>query len=327
MATAIIKITDGKKVYTPIVTETIQVTSDRKGSPTKLSFKVIRDKKLKIDEGNVVYLNYGKQKIFKGYIFEISNKSDKILNVVAYDQLRYFKNKDTYIYKSKKASDVIKAMASRFGLKTGDIAETSYIIPSRNEDNSSIFDIVQNALDAELMNKGYLYVLYDEYGKLRLRRFDKWVVPIEIDVNTIQDYSYKSSIDSDTYNQVKLAYDNSETGKRDEYVVKDSATQQKWGVLQYYDKLQEGENGKAKAEALLKYYNAETKSLSITGAAGDGRVRAGCCVYVVLSTGDIKIGKKNKPQRMLVEKATLKFKESEFTMDLTLLGGEINNAK
>ena len=42
-----------------------------------------------------------------------------------------------------------------------------------------------------------------------------------------------------------------------------------WGILQYFDTLQDGENGQAKADALLKLYNKATKTLTIKDACGD----------------------------------------------------------
>ena len=94
------------------------------------------------------------------------------------------------------------------------------------------------------------------------------------------------------------------------------------GLLEYCDTLQEGENGAAKADALLKLYNAKTKSLKVTGCAGDSRVRAGCCVVVRLDLGDLKLD-----NIMLVEKCKHSYKEGYHTMDLTLKGGEINSGE
>ena len=91
----------------------------------------------------------------------------------------------------------------------------------------------------------------------------------------------------------------------------------KWGVLQYYDTLQKGENGKAKADALLELYNKKTRNLKIKNTFGDCRVRAGSLIGVHLDLGDVKL--KNW---MLVESCKHVFKLNEHFMDLTLRGGE-----
>lgn len=62
-----------------------------------------------------------------------------------------------------------------------------------------------------------------------------------------------------------------------------------WGILQYFDTLQKGENGQAKADALLSLYNKKTRNLKITNAIGDNRVRAGSMIVVNLDLGDIKM--------------------------------------
>lgn len=115
----------------------------------------------------------------------------------------------------------------------------------------------------------------------------------------------------------QLTYDNEDTKKRDVYITQDSSNINKWGILQYFDTLQKGENGQAKADALLKLYNKKTRNLKITNALGDNRVRAGSMVVINLDLGDMKV--KNW---MLVEKCKHTYKEGEHWMDLTLRGGE-----
>lgn len=107
------------------------------------------------------------------------------------------------------------------------------------------------------------------------------------------------------------------TGTGDVYITQDSSNINKWGILQYFDTLQKGENGQAKADALLKLYNKKTRNLKITNALGDNRVRAGSMVVINLDLGDVKL--KNW---MLVEKCKHTYKEGEHWMDLTLRGGE-----
>ena len=140
-----------------------------------------------------------------------------------------------------------------------------------------------------------------------------------IDEGTGENFDYTSSIDENTYNKIKLTYDNEESGHRDVFTAHDTENMKKWGILQYFETLQKGENGQAKADALLKLYNQKTRSLKISGAFGDNRVRAGSMVVICLELGDIRL--KNW---MLVEKCTHTYKEGEHWMDLTLRGGEFN---
>ena len=138
-----------------------------------------------------------------------------------------------------------------------------------------------------------------------------------VDEETCETFDYTSSIDDNTYNKIKLTYDNEETGKREVYIAQDSSHMNAWGVLQYFDTLQKGENGQAKADALLKLYNSKTRNLKIVNALGDTRVRAGSMVVINLALGDM-----NLKNFMLVEKVKHTFKLDEHFMDLTLRGGE-----
>ena len=52
--------------------------------------------------------------------------------------------------------------------------------------------------------------------------FYKQRVDILIDEETGGDFKYKSTIDSDVYNKIKLTYDNQKSGKREVYIAKDS---------------------------------------------------------------------------------------------------------
>lgn len=162
-----------------------------------------------------------------------------------------------------------------------------------------------------------MYVTYDNFGKIALKNISSMIVNILIDEETGENFDYSSSIDSETYNKIKLTFDNEKTGKRDVYIAQSSANMNIWGVLQYFDTLQEGENGKAKDDALLELYNKKTRTFSVTNAFGDVRVRAGCMIPVQLNLGDMKTN-----NLMLMEKCKHIFKESEHFMDLSLRGGE-----
>lgn len=310
-------IQNGNKVYIPVVEEGITWTTERKGSPGQLTFNVVKDDILNFTEGNAVRLKVDNKNVFYGFVFVKKRDKDGIITVTAYDQLRYLKNKDTYVYTNKTAGELIQMIASDFNMQTGTIQNTGYKIASRVEDNVALFDMVQNTLDLTLQNKKEMFVLYDDFGKLTLKSIQSMYVNLLIDEETGENYSYTSSIDSDTYNKIKLVYDNEESGKRDVYIAQDSSNMNNWGVLQYFDTLQKGENGKAKADALLSLYNKKTRNLTISNALGDTRVRAGSMVVVQLNLGDVKLN-----NLMLVEKCKHKFNNDEHFMDLTLRGGE-----
>lgn len=310
-------IINGTTAYQPAVKSDITWETKRVGEPGILKFSCLQDATLKVTEGNAVKLIVDGVNLFFGFIFSIGRDKTDEIQITAYDQLRYLKNKDTYIYKNKRADQVITMIAKDFGLNVGSLANTGYVIASKVEDNKTLFDIVQTSLDETLTNTKRLYVFYDDFGKLTLKNTEDMLLNLLIDEETGESYSYNSSINDQTYNQVKLTYDNEETGKREVYIAKDSANINRWGVLQFYESVQSPQGASAKANALLSLYNAKTRNLKITNAFGDLRVRAGVSVVAKLNLGDVSL-----QNYMLVENVKHTFGKDSHLMNLTLRGGE-----
>lgn len=313
----------GTKVYQPVLEEGIEWTTERRGTPGKLTFTVLQDNVLDFTEGSPVRMRVDGNNVFFGFVFKQKRSRDrKEIAVTAYDQLRYLKNKDTYVYENKTAAGFLQMVAADYNLNIGTLENTGYVIASRIEENTSLFEMIENTLDLTLTNTKEMFVLYDDFGKLTLKNISSMHVGengryLMIDEETGENLEYTSSIDDSTYNKIKLTYDNKETGYREVYIAQDGENMNRWGVLQYFDTLSDGENGQAKADALLSLYNKKTRSLKITNAIGDNRVRAGSMLVVNLDLGDVKV--KNF---MLVEKCKHTYKEGEHWMDLTLRGGE-----
>lgn len=310
------------KLYIPVIEEGIEWTTERKNTPGKLTFKVLKDDILDFSEGSVVRMCDNGDNIFSGFVFKQQRDREQLITVTAYDQLRYLKNKDTIVYENKTADQFLRMVAADYVLNVGVLENTKYVIESRIEENTSLFEMIENALDLTLTNTGEMFVLYDDFGQLMLRQLSSMIVGnqeayLMIDEETGENFEYTSSIDDNTYNKIKLTYDNEDTGVREVYIAQDSSNINKWGVLQYFDTLNKGENGQAKADALLKLYNKKTRNLKLTNILGDNRVRAGSMIVVNLDLGEIKIR-----NFMLVESCKHIYKENEHWMDLTLRGGE-----
>lgn len=308
---------NSKKRFTVPVKDGMKLVWERKGTPGKLTFEAMYDKNFKITEGNEVLLIVDGVKLFCGFVFTRQRSKDGFYSYTAYDQLRYLKNKDTIIFKKKRADQYVKVIAERFNLKCGKLANTGYVIKKRIEDESTLFDMIQNALDTTLMTKNKVYVLYDQVGKLRLQNISSMKVnSCLIDDETGEDYTYKTSIDSNTYNQIKLIYENTKKGTYDLYVTKSTKNINKWGVLQYLEKIDDPDIGKLKSQAYLKLYNHKARGLTITGVIGNTKVRAGSLVPIVLNLDDVKVA-----NYMVVEKVTHTFNNRQYSMDLVVSGG------
>ncbi len=305
------------QMQNPVLEGDVVWETQRSGAPASLKFTVVKDDALSFHEGNPVSFRFNGQNVFYGYVFTKSRSDSLLIDVTCYDQTRYFKNKDTISYENKTYAELVKMLAADYSLTVGALADTKYKIPQRIEEGT-IFDIFGNASDLTVINTGRVYNLFDDFGKLTLKAYADMFLPIYIDESTAQDYSYTSSIDSDVYNRIKLAYDNGDTGEREVHVLNDTTSQAKWGVLQYYAKLDSALSTadlQVKAKVLLQYYNVIRRELTMKKVFGDVSARAGASVAVGMGLGDINIR-----NYMCIEKAKHTFSHGLHTMDLYLSG-------
>nr|DAK31937.1 MAG TPA: 43 kDa tail protein [Caudoviricetes sp.] len=308
------------KYYWPAVLDGVVWETCWKGQPGKLTFKVVKDAMLDFHEGDVVQANYDGMNFFYGYIFAKKYSKDGTIDVTAYDQMRYLKNKDTYNFVNLTAGEEIRRIAENFQLQVGELADTGYTIPKFRGANKTLMDIMQTLLDMTTQNTGRLYVLYDDFGKLTMKDLEDMKLDLLIDAETAEDFAYESSIDKDTYNRIKLYYDNKKTGKRDVWMAVNSADIKRWGVLQLTESVnpEEPMNFGQLADSKLKMYDRVKRTLTIKNAFGDLRVRGGSILYINLNLGDVALTK-----RVIVEAVKHTLTQGHHTMDLTVKGDVI----
>ena len=113
---------------------------------------------MNFQEGNPVKLTVNGTTMFYGFVFTKSRKANSVtIDGVAYDQLRYLKN--TITEEGLKASDLLKRLAADFRLNLGSVEDTGYTLETIVEEDSTLFDMIQNAHDETLMNKDQLFCL------------------------------------------------------------------------------------------------------------------------------------------------------------------------
>lgn len=305
-------------VMLPPVVESVSIEWERQGQPGKLTADIVKTPGLSFQEGDPCRFSVDGTPIFYGFVFEKARKGsmDQVITITVYDQLYYLKNKDTYVYSNKTAAAVIRMIAEDFQLNVGALADTGYTIASRVEDNKTLFDIIQTALDETLKATSQMYVLYDDVGKLTLKNIGDMKLGLLVDNETAGDFDYKTSIASQTYDKVKLSYENKDTGKREIFIAQDGSSINQWGVLQYYEKIDSTANAKAMADALLSLYNTKTRTLKLKDVLGDVRVRAGTMLVVMLGLGDM-----NLSSYLMVEQVKHTFSNEQHVMDLNMRGG------
>lgn len=293
--------------------------TQRIGKAGTIEFDYLPTGEFTVNSGDVLRLEVFNQNVFYGYCFEESyTKKNQKKGLKIYDQLRYLMAKDTYVFINKTATQVIQQIAQDFELKIGTLEDTGYVIPTHVGEDKKLLDIIYEAIDKTLIATGRTYVFYDDFGLLNLRSIDNLKQNIVVDGDSnLMDFTYRKSIDSDTYNRIKLVQNNKEAGKREVYIIQDSQTIAKWGLLQYYQSVDENMNKaqiKEMSENLLKVKNKETKTLKVDVIGTDPaevNLRAGAGLF-------INIQELGFNQFFLIDEATHKFANGEHTFNLAL---------
>lgn len=295
--------------------EKVEYTTSRTGSPGKLSFSLLETPGLKFEEGNTVRFSLNGAAVFFGYIFVRTKNRWGQISVVAYDQTRYLKANESYIFTGMNAGQIIQHIANQFNLKCGVLENTGYVIPSLIRENKSCLDIISYVVELTTRNTGKIFIFYDDAGFLSLRQAANLMTDVVIGTKSLlTDYDYKSEIDSDTHNQIKLVRPNQDTGRADTYIFKDSATIDKWGLLQRYETVHESMNPAQIAEqakTMLVYYNRALQTLTIQSLGVPG-LRAGSMVMLnIPELNDI-----SPSQYFLLDKVTHTFISGVHTMNM-----------
>lgn len=316
MINATIQIQNGTLIQDIIAVDSITWETQRRKSPGKLTFSVLKDELLNFTEGNAVKLTINGKGIFFGFVVSKERSDNDVIKVTALDQLWYLKYKDTLSYSGRTASELIRTIAADQNLNLGSISNTGVTLSSV-EDNKEFFEMINYALDETTFLTGNIFVLYDDFGKITLKNITELRSNILIDKDTAQSFSYSTSIEGNTYNKIKLVYEDKDKGVREVYIAQDTSSMNNFGTLQYFETIQKGENARVKADTLLRLYNKRTRKLSIKGVIGDTSIRGGSIVAIKLNIGDT-----NLSNYMVVESVRHTFKDNEHFMDINVSGGE-----
>lgn len=314
MANMLLTIQHNGAVFTPPVEDGVKIEWERTGSPGKLTFTTPKVDGMSFQEGDPVCFYYDNKLVFLGYVFKKKRDREHRIEVTCYDQIRYLKNKYTYVFENKTATQIIEALCKDFNLHTEALEDTAYVIPAIVEENIAALDIVLDVLEETLLNTGNMFVFYDDGGKLVVKNCANMISPTLIMEDTAENFDYSSSIDDETYNSIILYYKGEDEAIKI-FTASSPTTINQWGTLRYFEEVKTPTIGQDKANALLKLYNKKTRELKVTGAFGDISVRGGTLIPVKLNLGDVITN-----NFMLVEKVTHIFNNDHHTMDLTLEG-------
>lgn len=357
-------ISDGTNYYLPVLKDSITLQQPRTGSPATLKFKVYNDGNLKLDCGNSVSFKWNAAKMFFGYIFTIKASSTDTLEITAYDQLRYLKNKMAYIFKDKTMTQIVKALCKDNGLSYGSLEDTKKKVTLSIAEQSGL-DWIEEAANYTVRpgddNKsGSEYVVYDDFGKVRLVKLvpyttetkevetpytdektgekktkkekKKYIKKIKmlcsgfVDNTEIEGFTWEKSIDDqdDMSNQLKLVYDDDDAGVKHVYVYNNAESQSKYGTLVEYFS-DSGWEDETTRDYYVKIWKQKRTDPSKTYTA-KGVTGATDCRGGSFIITQVRVGLDAEATNtfMLVEEAKHTFEGGRHTMDLTLRGGQYN---
>ena len=211
-------ITHNGVAFEPPIKGDINLELERFGTPGKLSFTTIKSTTvdMSFQEGDRVIFCVADRKsdgtlsdytaMYVGYVFGKKRDKQHHIEVTCYDQTRYLKNRFSYVFENKTATEIIKSVCADFALNVGELADTKYQIPIIAEENVEAFDVILIAIEETLSNTGEMYVLYDDAGVIKLKNAVDMVSDVLIQSDTAEDFDYETSIDRETYNSIVLYY-------------------------------------------------------------------------------------------------------------------------
>jgi cell wall-associated NlpC family hydrolase len=134
-----------------------------------------------LENGKEIRFYNGKTELFRGFIFTNEIDTDGQARITAYDEAIYLvKNVDTRVYRKMTASAIIRKLCAEFGIATGTIVDTGYVIPKMILRKKTLWDMILMALTETRKQTGKRFFVYAAEGKLHVvQRKDqvvRWVI-------------------------------------------------------------------------------------------------------------------------------------------------------
>ena len=267
---------------------------------------------LQIANGSIISFIVDKVGFFYGYVFKVGTDADQNYKITAYDQMRYLKNSDVYVFKNLTASQIFEKVCKDYNLRYKVKVPSKYKPEAYLFDNKTLYATIKRGIDLANIHEKAQYFITDVFGTLTWSELSYEKTNIQLGDNSyITSYTYEKSIDNDTYNQVKMYRDNKTTGKRDVWLVKDSDNIKRWGILQFLKKADDDTNAsqvKETAKNYLKVKNRQTETFKLE-AEGITELVAGKGIKVSIPREGIN-------KWMWIKVSTHRFTKDTHTMDL-----------
>lgn len=315
------------KVYSVVVKDKITITRE-KNAASKLSCTILRDT-ITPEVGNALAFTLDRMhNQFYGFIVT-TRKSGDWCDIEAYDQLYYMnRNKLRFSYEDATITEVAQWICKDRGygmLDPPNMDDTEYKIPLRIEENVSDLTIITTGLDLTYEATGKRFYIFDDFGNICIHHEGKLAADCNLFLTRayMEDYSYDSTLD-DCWTAARIEeriVDNGSKSSKEDNKVEIKTTTlrseeaiERYGFLEAFDELEEGENPNNKAQQILNNSLPPNQSLTLSGVQGDITVRGGTPILVDMFTGERAEFIRGW---FSVDSVTHNFEDGIHTMDLT----------
>ncbi|NGQ95506.1 hypothetical protein G3578_10110 [Brevibacillus sp. SYP-B805] len=250
----------------------------------EVSLKNTRDGRTqltRIEHGKELRLVNDDRELFRGPVFSFNINARGDMDVVAYDENIYLvKNQDTRKFANMTASAIIKRLCSDFGIPTGTIVDTGYVIPKLILHEKTLWDMMVTALTVTRKQTGRRYFISSKEGRIQLSPRKEQIVRVVLENGrNILDASYSQSIE-EMRTQVKVIGGDEEKNPVIA-VVKNDTLIQRYGIMQHLERAESDATSsqvQQLAQQLLKDLGTIDDEATIE-AIGDDSVTAGTAIY------------------------------------------------
>lgn len=212
--------------------------------------------------GELYVLYVDKQEVFRGYLFNHTEDATGIANLTVYDANVYLlKNGETLLVKNKKASDVVKDLCKKFGIKIGKIDDTKKAISKIVFNGDALSDIIKQCLEATSKNVEARFSVYSSKGKFYLLNRSTYEKVTMYFTDVVSSTNTKGI--EDTRTQVKVVKGDVEESYKS-VIVKNDKRIKYFGLMQHVENVDDDADMNNVARTLLKELQEEQQLIEVT---------------------------------------------------------------
>ena len=300
---------NGEKLDVTNLLTTITWSGDYKSCARKLEFSLISSAndinipKVDIPLMSIISFYEDDNELFRGFLYEREKSSDNSMSFLCYDYCAKLNDiKVSYNIKNETASSIYNKFLTEYGLKKGDIVNTSTKI-KKVFLGTTAYDMIMTAYTEEAKKTNKKYMVYSKGDKFCAS--EKGIVKLKLafeEGKNILSSNFKESV-SNMVNKVLIVDDNGNKVSE----VKNDEWLKTYGLFQEVYKKQEDKDANAEAKAML---NGIEQSCSLSGF-GDTTCITGYGVQVKdLHTGLVGL--------FFIDSDTHTWEGGKYTIDLEL---------